>query len=87
MKKYIDEILKYLEDKDKYITDFDYEYKRIEKYDGFELAHYIRGLEKENQLLKEQIKIIKEDVTAVYQEMISLDIIHTVETDDDVELL
>ena len=87
MKKYIDEILKYLEDKDKYITDFDYEYKRIEKYDGFELAHYVRELEKENDLLKEQLKIIKEDVTAVYQEMISLDIIHKVEIDDDVELL
>lgn len=87
MKKYIDEILKYLEDKDKYITDFDYEYKRIEKHDGFELARYIRGLEKENQLLKEQLKIIKEDITAVYQEMISLDIIHKVETDEDVELL
>lgn len=44
-------------------------------------------LKKENQLLKEQLKIIKEDVTAVYQEMISLDIIHKVETDGDVELL
>ena len=44
-------------------------------------------LKKENQLLKEQIKIIKEDITAVYQEMISLDIIHKVETNDDIELL
>lgn len=44
-------------------------------------------LRKENDLLKEQLKILKEDVTAVYQEMISLDIIHKVEIDDDVELL
>lgn len=87
MKKYIDNILKYLDDKDDYIREFDYEFKRIEKQDGFELAHYVRELEKENQLLKEQVKTIKEDVTVVYQEMISLDIIQKVETDDDVELL
>ena len=52
-----------------------------------ELKKENEKLKKENQLLKEQLKIIKEDVTAVYQEMISLDIIHQVETDDDVELL
>lgn len=60
------------------------------KIDTLDLCHLlgkIEYLEKENQLLKEQVKIIKEDVTAVYQEMISLDIIQKVETDDDVELL
>lgn len=52
-----------------------------------ELKRENEKLKKENELLKEQLKIIKEDVTAVYQEMISLDIIHKVETDDDVEFL
>lgn len=55
--------------------------------ENYELKKENEKLKKENQLLKEQIKILKEDVTAIYQEMISLDIIQKVETDDNVELL
>lgn len=43
-------------------------------------------LQKQNELLEEQLKILKEDVTAIYQEMISLDIINKKESED-IELL
>lgn len=43
----------------------------------------------ENQLLKEQLKILKEDITAIYNEMMSLDIILKKEQEDfeDIEVI
>ena len=64
-----------------------YEVDSKENTSVLDLVKENKKLKKENELLKEQVKIIKEDITAVYQEMISLDIINKVETDEDVELL
>lgn len=64
-----------------------YEVDSKENTSVLDLVKENKKLKKENELLKEQVKIIKEDITAVYNEMISLDIIHKVEIDDDVELL
>lgn len=64
-----------------------YEVDSKENTSVLDLVKENKKLKKENELLKEQVKIIKEDITAVYNEMISLDIIHQVETDDNVELL
>ena len=64
-----------------------YEVDSKENKPVLDLVKENKKLKKENELLKEQVKIIKEDITAVYQEMVSLDIIHKVEIDDDVELL
>lgn len=71
----IDELLMYIDD-------------RVIPNDKWTIVKdYLIKTKNENQLLKEQVKIIKEDITAVYNEMVSLDIIHKVEIDDDVELL
>ena len=44
----------------------------------------LERLERENRNLKEQLKILKEDIEAVYKEMIALEII---QKHDDIEEL
>ena len=56
MKDEIKEILDYLKDKDDYIEDYGYEYKRISLEDTKVLLDYITNLQKENEKLKLVIK-------------------------------
>lgn len=58
------------------------DYKKLSCDEIAILKDYITNLQKENQRLKEQLKTLKEDITAVYNEMIALEII---DKHDDIE--
>lgn len=47
-----------------------------------DLFNYIINLQKENELLKEELKELKNDITRVYNSMISLETINKLELEE-----
>lgn len=54
--KEIKKILDDLGNKDNYIEEFGYQYKRISLYDSFQLLDYITNLQQENEILRKNAK-------------------------------
>ena len=64
--------------------------KDITEIDTLDLCHFfgkIEHLEKENELLKEELTNLKNDITRVYNTMISLETINKLELESDVEVI
>lgn len=59
MTEEIKEILDDLGNKDNYIEEFGYQYKRIPLFDSFRLLDYITNLQQENETLKAKLEIGK----------------------------
>ena len=59
------------------------------KYDNLTLEqrNYIKKLLNENELLKEELKELKDGIIGVYNNMNSLEIINKKELEEDIEML
>ena len=65
MTEEIKEILDDLGNKDNYIEEFGYQYKRISLFDSFQLLDYITNLQQENETLKDTLKLRTEISTYI----------------------
>lgn len=59
------------------------------KYDNLTLEQrtYIKKILKENELLREELTNLKNDITRVYNTMISLETINKIELESDIEVI